>query len=842
LIGFEHLYYLLAIIPVFIAGWILVKRGANHSLIMSRVSVISLLIIALAGPYNPLIVTETDDTPSITVLSDETESMDLFEEGTAQEIFERLQGQTPVTMERMKGLRSDIGDEILFASERNYHVVVVSDGNNNFGRALGESIDFASDTGTSIYAITQTPLRNDLSVEITGGKTSVVGNDNLVGIEVRQALSDAKYDLTIFKDGTLYKKYPTITQKTNKRTIVCSIPFSNEGRHNITASISSKDDTFAENNVFDKTIFVVPKPKILLITSDLGSPLYNNLSQLYNLDILTSIENVELEDYKTVILGNMHNKFIGNVDKLRNYIANGGGLLVIGGDNSYDYGEYLGSELETILPVESYSSTYSGSTNIVLVLDTSGSVTTAFTSEYNLSQTENLLQYEKAIAMDLVENQLNDNTNVGLVIFGKSGRKLIDGTMPLSSKGSREILSSTILNFNYSLKGGETSYFEGLDMADTILTENSLYNNVIIISDGAFSFEVTGDKYFMEEYTSVKNKAIDMINEGTVIYFTHIVPVDPGVEFPQTYDSEKNDYYFKLLAEEVGGGYEKIPKGQSIKFILDDLSEDTTSSESEEYALVRLDEDHFITRYLNISGSISGYNDVTQKVGANRLITTSMGKPVVTSWQFGLGRVVSLSTDSGNSWAGGQEGLYSGENARLLPSIINWVVGDPQPDKGLVVFSSDMYLGFPGTITVFSDTLPSVSFDGQEVSMTRTEDRSFEGVLNPVSQGVFSLVVTAGGERIDDLIAVNYPMEYRDVGNNPEFLEAVKRNKGGVYYPEQATSLLFDDIMTNSVRTTVEHVDLRWIALLLALIVFLSEVIVRRVHGIIDIKDRRKGV
>jgi uncharacterized membrane protein len=840
LIGFEHLYYLLAIIPVFIAGWILVKRGANHSLIMSRVSVISLLIIALAGPYNPLIVTETDDTPSITVLSDETESMEFFEEGTAQEIFERLQGQTPVTMERMKGLRSDIGDEILFASERNYHVVVVSDGNNNFGRALGESIDFASDTGTSIYAITQTPLRNDLSVEITGGKTAVVGNDNLVGIEVRQALSDAKYDMTIFKDGTLYKKYPTITQKTNKKTIVCSIPFSNEGCHNITASISSKDDTFAENNVFDKTIFVVPKPKILLITLDLGSPLYNNLSQLYNLDIRTSMENVELEDYKAVMLGNMYNnKLIGNVEKLRNYIANGGGLLVIGGDNSYDYGEYLGSELETILPIESYSSTYSGSTNIVLVLDTSLSVTQEYSSEYNSSETENLLQYEKAIAMDLVENQLNDNTNVGLVSFGTSSRELIEGMIPLSSKENRRIVSNTISDLNYSLKGDTTSYFEGLNMADTILPKNSLYNNVIIISDGSFY----GKKADIQtEYILTKNKAIDMINRNNMIYFTHIVPMDPEVNFMNTYNNDKNDYYFKLLAEEVGGVHEKIPKGQSIKFILGDLTKDITSGESEEYALVRLDEEHFITRYLNISGSISGYNDVTQKIGANRLITTSMGKPVVTSWQFGLGRVVSLSTDSGNSWAGGQDGLYSGENARLLPSIINWVVGDPQPDKGLVVFSSDMYLGSPGTITVLSDTLPGVSFGGQEVSMSRTEDRSFEGVLNPVSQGVFPLVVTAGGETIRDSIAVNYPLEYRDVGNNPEFLEAVKRNKGGVYYPEQATSLLFNDIMTNSVRTTVEHVDLRWIALLVALIVFLSEVIVRRVHGIIDIKDRRKGV
>lgn len=54
--------------------------------------------------------------------------------------------------------------------------------------------------------------------------------------------------------------------------------------------------------------------------------------------------------------------------------------------------------------------------------------------------------------------------------------------------------------------------------------------------------------------------------------------------------------------------------------------------------------------------------------------------------------------------------------------------------------------------------------------------------------------------------------------------------------------MLFDDIMTNSVRTNVDHVDLRWIALLAALVLFLSEVVMRRVIGIIDIKARRKGV
>jgi uncharacterized membrane protein len=921
LIGFEHLYYLLAIIPVFIAGWILVKRGANHSLIMSRVSVISLLIIALAGPYNPLIVTETDDSPSITVLSDETESMEFFEEGTAQEIFERLQGQTPVTMERMKGLRSDIGDEILSSSERSYHVVVVSDGNNNFGCDLEETIDFISDTGTSIYAITQTPMVNDLSVEITGGRTAVVGNENLVGIEVRQALSDARYRLSVEVDGQSVLRIDE-TQTAVKKTISFHYTFTEKRPYVITAKISSSDDMRTDNNIFNKTIYVVPKPEILLITSDFDSPMYKILNNQYVLEPYSVLDVDNLSNYKAVVLDNINNNRIysDEMNKLRDYVANGRGLVVVGGDNSYDSGDYLSSKLEAVLPVESYPSDYSGSVNMVLVMDFSGSL--------DDGQVENM----KAMGINLIDKlevKLGTNANVGLVFFGKEDVTSSEKLFTLNN-ADKQFLINNITDF--SIRPDVSKIDKGIEQAASMLTDISDEKYIIIFSDGVIGESYSDcDEVIRKIDTQNIHMQFYMINPGFLFCWDNIPGEDDDrlrefmgnnferadlednwienrkiiksidgktiklvdfnktsennsvklefleneekvkvrVEYGDTYmsryldvkekdgeiniyepdtkeidisrfiDSITGKYFLELLSDTADGNFERIelddrPVPECLKEPVEESSEDV-----EIFALVRLDDEHFITRYLNISGSISGCNYVTQKVGANRLVATSMGKPIVTSWQFGLGRVVSLSTDNGDSWAGA---LYYNENARLMPSIINWVVGDPQPDKGLVVHSYDMCLGSPGTITVLSDKLPSVSFDGQEVSMAKTEDRSFEGVLKPSSQGVFPLVVTAGGETIRDSIAVNYPLEYRDVGNNPEFLEAVKRNKGGVYYPEQATSLLFDDIMTNSVRTTVEHVDLRWIALLVALVVFLSEVIVRRVHGIIDIKDRRKGV
>jgi len=215
-----------------------------------------------------------------------------------------------------------------------------------------------------------------------------------------------------------------------------------------------------------------------------------------------------------------------------------------------------------------------------------------------------------------------------------------------------------------------------------------------------------------------------------------------------------------------------------------------------------------------------------------------MGKPVVTVWEFGLGRVVSLSSDNGNMWSGA---LYSGENARLLPSMINWGVGDPRPEDGIVVYSGDMNLGSPGTVIIRSNEMPAVVFGGQDVAVSQTGERTYEGVIEPEHTGLFNLEVSAGGVTLEDMAAVNYPLEYRDVGNDPDFLEAVKRNGGGVYNVEQAGSLLFSDIRKNSIMTSEEHVSLSWLFLITALLVFLGEVIVRRAKGIIEIKTRRKG-
>ncbi|MCD4798791.1 MAG: VWA domain-containing protein [Methanosarcinales archaeon] len=813
-IAFDNIEYLVGLIPVIVIGWVMIHKGARRSLILSRMIIVSLLVIALAGPYYPVTVTEIDETPTITVLSDETASMDIFESGTAQGIFDKLQDTTPARMEKMGGLRSDIGDEILASSTGDDHIIVVSDGNNNFGSDLAETIDFVSGTGTVVYAVIQTPDKNDLSVEITGARTAVLGNENTWGVEIRQAESNTTYKLSIEVDGSPVSSQ-TVTQTNPIKIVGFSSTFQLLGPHLITARISSGDDMRSGNNVFNKTIYVVPKPRILLVSPDDDSPLYKVLRNLYETNTVSSLDDANLTDYKAVVLDNINDGRLSgsSIEKLREYTASGGGLLVVGGDNSYDYGDYLDSSIEAILPVESYSSAYAGSVNVVLVLDISGSISA-----------HEALDDEKAMAINLLGDMGRD-TNVGVVAYGGDAISVSDGVLPMSSHANRDALVDRVSKLKTGYGG--TSMDEGIITAARMLDNTSGKKYMLVFSDGAVKDSFEDSKI---EISSMDTTETEMI---FVMIKTNVVK-----EREVKTDNNRGDYFLKVLADQAGGDFIQLELDQRLDLKFGQEDPDLPEGGLDAYAIVRLDEEHFITRYLNISGSISGYNDVTQKVGARRLVTTSMGKPVVTVWEFGLGRVVSLSSDNGYQWAGV---LYSGENARLLPSMINWAVGDPRPEDGIVVYSGDMNLGSPGTVIIRSNEMPVVVFGGQDVPVSQTGERTYEGVIEPDHIGLFNLEVSASGVTLEDTAAVNYPLEYRDVGNDPEFLEAVKRNSGRVYNVDQARSLLFSDIRKNSIMASEEHVSLSWLFLITALLVFLGEVIMRRAKGIIEIKTRRKG-
>jgi len=164
-------------------------------------------------------------------------------------------------------------------------------------------------------------------VEIASAKNIIIGNENVFNVVVRQAGTDISYRLDVEIDGTPAKS-ESIMQKEREKVIPVTYTFTKLGSHKIKATITpSTEDRFNLNNVFYKSVFVVPKPKVLAVTGDTASALYAVTKSLYDVTTMTSLHlTFHLQSR------NIDNKGAGELpaDSLRNYVGNGGGLLWLG--------------------------------------------------------------------------------------------------------------------------------------------------------------------------------------------------------------------------------------------------------------------------------------------------------------------------------------------------------------------------------------------------------------------------------------------------------------------------------------------------------------------------------
>jgi uncharacterized membrane protein len=801
---FVNKQVLCAIIPVLIIGLYCLMKSQKKLLVLSRMVVAALIIIALASPYTITTQTISDPHPSITVINDQSSSMDLFNRSVADAVCDSIHERNPTSHIRsFSGDQSPIGDKILQYARGNDHIVLVSDVNSNYGRELADAVSVVSRSNTTVYVVAQTPTRNDASVEIVGSKTVIIGNKNVFGIVVAQAGTHLLYELVVKVDGEVVYQNE-IDQ--NERIKVLKIPhtFDTLGSHVLSAEIAPKgggSDYRAPNNIFQKAVYVVPKPEVLLIT-DVQSNLRDIVCDQYDARISTHLS--KLNGTKAVILDNRYLDSLpaGEIEMLQDFVGDGRGLVVAGGDRSYDRGGYLDSEFEKILPVKSYPSEYYGRNDVVIVMDISGSMRDSeIISESGVS----FLDYEKGLVITIMGDKEFRDDYVGVVGFGGEAY-VISPLVYFGHEPTRESLKDTIRMI--APTGQLTTPLEdGLSMAEEMLANSAGAKDVIILSDG--------NKI---DYGSSLTIATRMKEKNVRLHFIHVMSSPTSVLSS-----------YEKLADTVGAMYYQTSYPKSININTDQPDAEPTPTPPPEdagtYAVSVFDTNHFITRDLELSGTITGYNDVTPKLGAKRLVATGDGKPVVCAWRYGLGRVVSWSTDNGNQWS---SSLYNENNSQLVSSTINWAIGDPRPEVGMVIEADDIFFGESSRITITSDTMPSLNFGGSSLDISRIAENTYTTEIDLGEQGVYYLS--------DYGIAVNYPLEYRDVGMNPD-AEKTIQSYGGRVYNESEIGMLLSDVRRKSVRTVCERLDQKVPFILAALALFLIEVIGRRVREILRNKD-----
>ena len=739
--------------------------------IILRSLIFLFLLIAIASPYKTR-ETATEGNPSLTILADNSSSFDIFDTTIAAKLKDSLEKYFPVTLKYIAyGERSAIGDGILQNTEGDDNILVVSDGNNNYGRDLGDVILFASILNTTINTVKLAPLKKDVSILVDGPSQVIEQSENTFRVIINN-LGNLHYTFEVFVDG-------------DQVSVDSEGRFSwrfQRGFHKIMARVLvGNEDYFNQNNIYYKSVKSVPRPKLLFVAGK-DSPLEEALGKIYDIKKEENIPD-KLDDYDSVILDDININRISNekVDLLSDYLSEKGkGLIVVGGENSFDKGNYKGSYFESLLPAQVGvgEKGKGGNINIVLVIDISESTGFGFSE----SSSNTKIDVEKALAINIL-NDIALEDNVGVVAFNHMGyvvwqfSKLITSIAELPKKIAS--LRDT----------GGTLVSTGIYKAVNMLDKAQGSKNIIVISDG-----------ITQQPADALNLAKDASSRGMRIYTVGV-------------GENTNEAFMKDLALAGGGIYFRPSESQRLKLLFGEPEEEEKKEDSMDIVIV--DTNHWITKGdLDLSVKLSGYNFVVAKASGRKLVATNADRPILIVGRYGLGRIVVLATDDGSKWSGQ---LLSKENSKIITRMINWAVGDFTRNNELDVRLTDTTVGKSSDINVISQEQP----DEKGYEFAKIGPGLYSAKFRPEKEGFYQIL---GGT-----IAASYNDEYEKIGMNPKLEELVTLSGGYVFDPNNIEKIR-DVIISMSKRIKVETIQYRWPFIVIAIILFLIDILIRRIR------------
>ncbi|MBT3866235.1 VWA domain-containing protein [Candidatus Woesearchaeota archaeon] len=758
------LLFLLIIITV-------ILFSSNKTVGLTRFFIGLLLILSLAQPYSPVNLFGGGSS-GLGILEDNSSSYNVFGPSVGQINYNLLKSKGSVDYSNFGSeLVSDVGDAVIESMMDGKNVLLLSDGNINFGEELSKVKEFAVIENLSISTIKRDVVEEDYSVSIIGPDKIGPNTEATFTVQV-SGTSGRERMVELEVDGNV-----VLTGDAGELEYVAKF---GDGYHRMTAKLLD-DDFFNENNIYHKSVKVVEKPKILLY-GDVGTPLHRSLSKLYTVDVGTPFN---LDRYHTVIVDDKDASSLAErVGDLEDYVEDGNGLVVVGGRNSFDHGMYSGSGIEDLLPVKvSGTEKKEGNVNVIILID----ISTSTSSSYGTSTAADVA---KGLAISTVDN-IADENNLGVVAFNTEGITVED--LGLLGDKDRDKIKGVISSLN---SVGATNVGAGIYHSVELLKKESGGKNIILISDG----QTQGDWRAAREVA---------INEGIKIYSVAV-------------GTDANEDLLKGIAcvpeanckigenPYVGGEFYLGTQSHQLSFVFGDPEGSTGSSSNTKIYGAK----HFITEGLILGAEVFGTNQVLPKSSAQLLITTGDGEPVLTVWRRGLGRVAVLSTDNGNSWGGG---LYKGVDSRVISRTVNWAAGDPERKKDYFFSIYNPRVKEEAEMVIRGNDIPAI----EDVKFSRKSDGTYIATIMPSNVGFF----TFG----DDEYSVNYNSEYSNVGWNNELEELVRTSGGHVFESTEDILDVLEFLKEKKNITLVEKELFIWPLLSLAMIIFILDVWFRTV-------------
>jgi hypothetical protein len=652
-VGLQRLWPLVVLpIAVGLLAYLVFRRSpgsrsasarSRRLLFASRVLLVCLLVGAAMGPYTVQTQTTAGE-PSVTLLSDESDSMAVYGNVTDDLVTDIEAAGVPVTRATIGGgTDSRIGDGIAANLRENGTVVAVSDGQVTEGRTLSMAAEEARTLNATISSVELPPQRVERAVSMTGPSTTSAGIPAQYTVSVDGVRLNSPVSVEVRIDGELVESETLAPDE----SLQFDHTFEETGPHRVTATLTGSD-VYDENDVFYRSVRVVEQPDVLYVSRG-GYPLEGYLRSLYNVTNASTVPD-DLDDYATVVIQDTPSSQLGNVSALQEFAIEGGGVVTVGGDNAYENGGYDRSPIASMLPVRVGNAT-GGTADIVLLIDISASAREG-------------LSVQKAVALDVLE-QLGDDNRVGVVAFTDQAYRVSE-LQPLSD--SRSETADRIRRLE---SRGGTNIVNGLRGADELLADRE--GTIILLSDGQTLFGPP---------TTVAGQ---LGREGT-----RVISVGAA--------ERVDERTMRRIAEASGGSYFAANETNRLRLLFGG-----TSRQFDGENLTIVTRNTFITSGVELTANPERANSVAVKPGADYQVATADGTPAIASWRFGLGRVVSITAYGPD---GTLDGLLDQPDSLVVTKSVNYAVGDPARTRSGVTAIGDARVGRPTTFTYRGSSRP----------------------------------------------------------------------------------------------------------------------------------------
>lgn len=566
-------------------------------------------------------------------------------------------------LERLEGIRTQLVDRtgftniaraISFALEAfparaRKRIVLVSDGNQNRGDAAAKAI-VARTKGVELVTVTIDPkLEREVMLEGLD-LPSFVRKDEPFSVRVRmRAYKDGQGTLDIFRNGELVES-KRVSYRAGAQTIEIEQRIDDEAfvRYEATLRDVADNDSITDNNKAQGFVRVLERSRVLLIEGNRAGAGGTDRAR-YLADALKEggihvtvrgtgglpTSRAELNRYDAVILSDEPApRSRALMAQLRDYVRlSGGGLLMLGGRDSFGVGGYHKTPVEEALPLsmDVRKKRFVASIAIMIVIDNSGSMSFKVGNRTKLS-----LAIDGAIE---TLNLLRSRDQLGVHLVDTDTFKL----QPLQQIGEQKATITRKLR-QARVGGGGIYAREGLqDAYKALLATRAMVKHVILFADGSDTENQSGCLDMARRHFQRDRITCSTISLG-----------------------EAGDTDFLRRLGRAGGGQFYLAKTATVLpriFTKDTMIVSRNALVESPVVPKRIG---YATMLEGIewgsAPALDGYNLTTVKeraellLAADRKVDWGDGKvervrdAVLARWRYGLGKAVAFTSDAKNRW------------------------------------------------------------------------------------------------------------------------------------------------------------------------------------------------